>query len=102
MMPAGPGFGMQYGGMAQQYGGGMGPMGPMPHSPYMLGGLMGGMGGFVPGAAAYGYPSSGGVPAPTFPAQHPASGGGGHYGATPFGQQQQAQPPYGQQQQHSR
>jgi hypothetical protein len=98
MVPGGPGFGMQYAGMAQQYGG-MSPMagmGGMAPSPYMM---MGGqMGGYVPGAAAYGYPTSTGMASPAFPPQHPAGGGGGggHYSGTPFAQQQsqQSQPPY--------
>lgn len=93
MVPGGPAFGMQYGGMGQQYGGmspiaGMGGMGP---SPYMM--MAGQMAGYVPGAAAYGFPTSGGMAAPTFPPQHPVGGGGGHYGGTPFAQpQQQSQP----------
>ncbi len=92
MVPGGHGFGMQYGGMGQQYGG-MSPMSPMAGmgpNPYMM---MGGqMGGYVPGAAAYGFPSSAGMAAPAFPPQHPAGGGGGgHYGGTPFAQPQQSQ-----------
>lgn len=90
MVPTGPGFGMQYGGMAQQYGGmsHMGGMGGMGPSPYMM---MGGqIGGYVPGAAAYGFPTSAGMAAPAFPPQHPA-GGSGHYGGTPFAQPLQPQ-----------